>query len=329
MTFCTPGVLKELDIKLDIEPTVGSFPRMEPFRFDSKLMIEARQFIQNLQKLTLKGRNSILHDIYVYYRQDIRNLQQLTLTGFCVVRDWQRLFPIRNGEISELRLYNFDVNESVQKYDTSELYSTDIAMDVFIHVPRSAEHAKLPIVKQLMIYFPNVRAFGYTAKISKESSKYGFEDKFDFFMKFEQLTEIYVYCEKSKDIPKLLQFLPNIKVFGILNFGPLHKPSVETRKIAHSIGNIIEKRKNHFPENDRIKVLVNPDQLKEFQNIENVDTSMELAIWWDQITINSEDIQKGLAHFRGKKSVAMAGHRNKPSTSRKHMQTPKQSATKK
>lgn len=46
---------------------------------------------------------------------------------------------------------------------------------------------------------------------------------------------------------------------------------VVIRKIAKSIKELVENRRNRFPANDRVQIIVNNEQYREFRVIENID----------------------------------------------------------
>lgn len=255
VNYCTPGVLTDLEIIAN-----GS----EPHEFTDNLMQEARPFFHGLQKLSMSNSGRQLIHLFQYFSGDMQNLRCLTMGGFNFNESgWMDLFNPALSNLTELCLCNFSLREELSEFE--QFLIKHPKLERFIHTRFPSKFSTETVANQLIMRHTKLRGFGYLANRGGFDANFTFDDTFKFFLKFEHLTELHICCFGiARDIHKVINFTPKLKVLGIWQVNELHETKVTVHKIVESIKSIIEKRKNHTTINDRIKLFVRDIHLDEF-----------------------------------------------------------------
>lgn len=266
-------MLSELEIEVD------SCCQEKLLSLDVKLLENLRPIFQGLKKLILNDNSPTLNEIFKFYQNDIINSKTLTLNGLNFMDDWQNILPAGNQKVIMLHTCNLDsckgLHIPIYGPGCCAFSKGSVTLDLVISKPYKVSS------NQLTKLFPNVSGYSLRIRMEQDTDMdtmgFKFGNHLNFLADFENVIEIYVagenHIRKVSDVYKVLEFVPNIKVFGIyqIQFHNLYQPPVECRRIFNSITEIIKKRKKR---NDRIKVIVNLNQLMEFKVNKNVDKFM-------------------------------------------------------
>lgn len=130
------------------------------------------------------------------------------------------------------------------------------------------------VLNRLAQRFPNLKGIGYYA-IGEARDE--IENGFQCLGKFNNLSELHLCCrETSEYIQEILELVPNIKLLSLLQIHLFHPPAA-VRRIAQTIERIIERRRNRFPANDCVQIVVNQHQYREFKAIKNISHKIKLS----------------------------------------------------
>lgn len=287
--YCVPGNLTDLTIKngykcRDILRNFNNIP-------DYGWLEQVRPILHRLETFSLEDDAGQLMPIFKLYQRDLPNLKSLTLKNFDFVKEdsifkrntryptWIDIFPNELSNVTELYLIKVEVRESAHEFDSFLNQFTDL--QVFVH-PRKNDGNLQPEVVADCLYrrFPQLRSIACNMDVPDQDTHFAIGNRFNFLEKFSNLAELYITCcshVKPLDIHSIIQLVPNIKILSIVEI-KLFQPPAAIRRIRQAIKEVIDRRRNRFPPNDRIEIIVDDTQYREFMVLKNIDEIIKLSV---------------------------------------------------
>lgn len=287
---CVPGNLTELEVETgyDFRLMLQHFKRIPGYGW----LEELRPILHGLEKLTLNNVAGQLEPVFKLYQRDLPNLRSLTLKNFdfhvqeSIFRrqtpypSWTDLFPAELSNVTEIYLIRVEINKSASDF---ELFLSQFTnLQVFVHLRRDVENLRQEVFADcLHRRFPQLRGIGCNVDDLNQRSTFFIGDRFSFLQRFTNLTELYVGFFSGplpRDIHSLIQFVPNVKILSIVDVFTLFQPPVAVRRMKTAIGEVIDRRRHRFPPKDRIKIIVNEKQYRDFMVLKNLNEIIQLSL---------------------------------------------------
>lgn len=287
--YCVPGNLTELDIEIKKACKVlwDSFKKNVS---DHGCLEQARPILHRLEKLSLTNESMQLDAIFVLYRRDLPNLKSLTLKRFRFLhKGWTDIFPNELSNVTELRLTHVHLIENLSEF---ELFLNQFTnLQVFVHIRTNIINPQPEAIADCLYRrFPQLKGFGFNSDlypddttINYQRSTFSIGNRFSFLEKFTHLSEIHVahfLAPKPRDIHSIIQFVPNLKILSVVEI-IFFQPPVAVRRMKQSIERAIDRRRDRFPRNDRVHIIVNKMQYRDFMALKNVNEIIRLSIDWN------------------------------------------------
>lgn len=283
--YCVPGNLTELEIEFNLH-------RSENFEygFVRVLLDQVRPILRRLEKLSLTNNNCRLDKVFEFFRRDLTNLKSLTLERFDFDEGWTHVFPNELSKIAELRLFDVKLRETIIEFGLFLDQLTNL--EVFVHLgfkdgvrltPNTPATPKPELIANCLYRrFPHLKGFGCYLDDNQQSI-YSMGNRLNFLKDFTSLTEIHFKCFPAPtDIHSIIQFVPNLKVLSMVKVRQLHHSatvrSATVHLITKTIKEIIDQRRDRFPRNDRVHLIVNRELYREFKEIENISKWIKLSV---------------------------------------------------
>lgn len=220
-------------------------------QFDTDRMLEAHPFFRNVDKLTLCSNRNFTH--------------KLTYN-----------VPFELTNISELRLFGPTFHYNLDKF--RHMLDRLPNLEVFVHT--NGEMKIEVVANELAQRYQNLRGFGYRSAVDIVDANVleNVDDRYSFLEKFNNLTELHLSGIRSRNVYKVLQFVPNVKVFGISQMGFVHPPA-EICRIVRTIKKIVEQRRKRTGNlHECIHLLVNEFQYNELKVIKDVHKFIRITV---------------------------------------------------
>lgn len=267
---CRPNWLTEVEIKLNAH--------QKQAQFQGDALCEVRPFFQRLEQLTInckRGSNILNWDNLFLWNSP--HLKSLTLEGEQISLNWLQLIPAEFSNISELRLLNVFLRESLNDFRSFLDRLTNLEVFVCIKNVLSTMLDIEEVIDDLAERFPNLRGFGYNiGKTDFHGTNMEFYDRLSSLTKFTNLTELHLgtYYSACENVQNSLRFVPNIKIFGVNSLRLNHMP-VEIRRIVRSLKEIVLGRReavgNLAGGKDFVQLQMNNLQFNDFKTIKNIE----------------------------------------------------------
>lgn len=268
ITYCQPDRLIELEI--DVCYT-------QDLDMDHKLLQEVIPYFRRLEQLTLRVNSKSIKRIdNLFTHIHLPNLKCITFENCQLNKNWLTLFPNEQPNLTELRLYNVELSESLNKF--AQFLDRFPNLEVFIHTGGSLKFHEIADV--LLEKIPNLRGFGFNTLETDDKIGFVFDESMSFLHKFQNLQELHLESEKAcKNFHSIFQYVPNIKEIVIWQL-KLQRLPVEIRRIFNAIKKIIETRRENSGNTNRMHFIVNRLQYNEFLVIQNVHNYIRLTLRW-------------------------------------------------
>lgn len=271
--YCVPGRLIELEMEVHLITTDGFKIEANDGRLE-----QIRPILHGLENLSLSNTYGKLNPIFELYRQDLPNLKSLSLKNFRYDGGWADFLPTKFTYLTELYLICVNIHEDAETFKI--FLDQFVDLQVFVHLRHSANRPTPEVITDCLYErFPKLRGFGCNVGDSSREIGFAMNNRFSFLRKFTDLTEFHVgsYDYTPRDIHGLFQYIPNIKTFSIAEV-TLFQPPVAIRRIRRTIKELINGRRDRFPPNDRVHIIVNIQQYRDFQTLKNVNEIIKLTI---------------------------------------------------
>lgn len=272
--YCDPGKMTDLTI-FGIK---RSNDNMIDTVIDDGLVAQVQPFLHRLDKIGLYNSvyaNSQFRQFLEFFRHNLPFLRSFTvendydLQGIC-----SHYLPDELPNITEVHISNGKGRSCMKNFQL--LFNRFKNLQVFLFNDPYSDLKEIEATADCLYKsFPNLKGFGCSIEqILHTDSEIG-DDDFKFLEKFKHLTEFHVVGHKSikaTDIQNIIKFVPNIKLLSLYQLlGPgAHQLPVVIRRIVRSIKEIVEDR------SDRLHVIVNIQQYREFRAIKNIDNYIVL-----------------------------------------------------
>lgn len=238
-----------------------------------ELMEQARPFFRNLR--TFKLNQPIA--FFDYFQQDLINLKSLSLHDIGPVSRFCMEKPFRIFNSTELRFIHIDLGCMNNDEFKGLLDGLPNIENIFITESGGGAGVHLETAgNELAKRYPNLRGFGYYYNYYYGVGRfntYGFE----FLKKFKNLTSLELGNGVGSSCTYLagpILFIPNIKYLSIWHL----KCSGQSQEmniyyLVQTIKRMIRDRRDRFPDNDIVHIVVNEDQYR------------VLRCWYDEINM--------------------------------------------
>lgn len=208
------------------------------------------------------------------------SLEMVKLPYFENISTWNELFsnPHVGEALTELRVFDIYLEQNMN--DFRKFLDHLPNLEVYVHTYGKLGFA--PVTAELYRRYPNLRGFGYkiTLRDGDGCSSIALDEHVEVLQQFRNLTEFHLYCTvKCMNLYSIIKFVPNIKVLGLWEINRLFQPPADYRRIVHAIKQAIAARCKRFPNNnDRVHLLVDLSQYKDFKVIKNIEHFVHLTI---------------------------------------------------
>lgn len=250
---------------------------------DYELMAQVQPFMHRLEKLALI--NNFDHDrsyiqfrrFFEFFRQKLPFLRSLKLKNFDNSENCLQFLPNELSNIAEIHLIHATVFRDLAEFQSFLMRLKNL--QVFVYMCRDCDFNFLEeITNCLFERFPSLKGFG--CSIQKISTEDESSDRFKFLEKFKHLTELHIsgsiHCKIPSDVQNIIKFVPNIKLLSLYQLQNMNHLPVVIRRIGKTIKELIDARRNRFPPNDCVHIIVNDKQYREFRAIKNIDKYISL-----------------------------------------------------
>lgn len=272
-----PGNLTDLEIEID--DIYNELWYDLHIKRDYGWMEQARPFLHRLEHLKMSNFGCRLEPLFECFGRELLNLKSLTLNRFEFDEGWLSVFPSEMSNVSELRLINVRLVERLVEFERflNQLQN----LQIFVHIRQNDNNPQPEAIANCLYErFPQLEAFACNVGELQAENAFSIGDRFKFLEKFTNMSEIYVASHGGRpphDIHRIMKFVPNIEIVSIVMTG-LAQPPVAIRHIMQSIKEVIERRRNRFPLNDRIRIIVSKCQYRDFQVLKNINEFIQFSI---------------------------------------------------
>lgn len=294
--------------------SMSYFPLGSLNRFDD-LMVQVQPYLDRLAKLTIINRghdviNAQIGRFIEFFGENLPFLRSITLKNFSIN---PQIISNVLSNIEEIYLNDMQIfNHSDFKVSLSRFTK----LQVFVYMNCDSNHIRIgAVADSLFERFPNLRGFGCSIEqVAPQFSNRGVGEHFKFLEKFKHLTEIYisgpVNFRGSCDIQNAVKFVPNIKRLSLCQMHLIPQLPAVIRRIATSIKEVIESRRNDsaFRSNNRVHVIANRMECQEFRAIKDFDhfIRLEEVSSPNDILSNYYELSPNQDHFRHSNSPLFA-----------------------
>lgn len=244
-----------------------------------------RPFLRNLRTFNLQNRKKQLKNIFEFYKNDINSMKALTIDGTEFFRECLRQLPPLASNITDIHLINIDLMHYM--VEMNQLFDAVPNLQRFV-CSSYCPNEVLQIGERLAYRFRRLKCFGLlthrfncstNVDQTGDDLRFNILNSLNFLRGINTLNELEIGADcDCKDVHNVLQHVPNIKVFSIWQIEHMFQESVEIRRIVKAIKEIINHRRNRFPEYDHVRIIVSRRQYREFKAIKHIDHFIRLTI---------------------------------------------------